>query len=275
MMRDDAEVVAGEHQREQRADAGRRQRRQDRDRMDVALVEHAEHDVHRDDRGEDQQQLVGERRAERQRRALEARSARWPAGRARCCAVSIASTASPSEAPGARLNEIVAAGNWPRWLIDERRRARSTTLRDRATAAPAACGWPGARSTARRCSSSAAEPALELGLDLEDHAVLVRLREDRRDQALAERVVERVVDRRRRDAEPARRVAVDLDVGLQAVVLQVAGDVGELRHAAAGARPACGTQMRELVRDRRPRRVNWYCVRLTRSSIVRSCTGCM
>src|SRR5262252_9195666 len=33
------------------------------------------------------------------------------------CAARIALTASPSDAPGARLNEIVAAGNWPRWLI--------------------------------------------------------------------------------------------------------------------------------------------------------------
>ena len=51
---DDAEIVAERHQRKQRADAGRRQGRQDRDRMDVALVEHAQHDVHRDDGGEDQ-----------------------------------------------------------------------------------------------------------------------------------------------------------------------------------------------------------------------------
>ena len=29
----------------------------------------------------------------------------------------IASTAAPSEEPGARLNEIVVAGNWPRWVI--------------------------------------------------------------------------------------------------------------------------------------------------------------
>ena len=29
------------------------------------------------------------------------------------CASSMASTASPSDAPRARLNEIVAAGNWP------------------------------------------------------------------------------------------------------------------------------------------------------------------
>src|SRR5499427_4896359 len=32
-------------------------------------------------------------------------------------AARIAFTASPSDAPGARLKEIVAAGNWPRWLI--------------------------------------------------------------------------------------------------------------------------------------------------------------
>src|ERR1022692_2685548 len=32
------------------------------------------------------------------------------------CVFWIAVTASPSEAPGARLNEIVADGNWPMWL---------------------------------------------------------------------------------------------------------------------------------------------------------------
>ena len=66
------EIVAGDHQRQQRADAGRRQRREDRDRMDEALVEHAQHDIDGDDRGQDQEQLVGQRRLERQRRALEA-----------------------------------------------------------------------------------------------------------------------------------------------------------------------------------------------------------
>ncbi len=80
--------------------------------MDVALVEHAQHDVHRDDRGEDQPELVGERRAERERRALEA-ELRARGHAELLLADSIASTASPSEAPGARLNEIVAAGNWP------------------------------------------------------------------------------------------------------------------------------------------------------------------
>ncbi len=33
-----------------------------------------------------------------------------------------------------------------------------------------------------------------------------------------------------RDAEPARGRAVEVDVGLQAAVLEIAGDIGELRH---------------------------------------------
>ena len=90
---------------------------------------------------------------------------------------------------------------------------------------------------------SSARPALELRLHFEHHAVLVRLREDGRDEALAERVVERVVDRRRRDAEPARRVAVDVDVRLQALVLQVARDVGELAAAARSRSTSFGTHV--------------------------------
>jgi hypothetical protein len=45
--------------------------------------------------------------------------------------------------------------------------------------------------------ASAAGPSWNAGANLQHHAVLVGLREDGRDQALAERVVERVVDRRR------------------------------------------------------------------------------
>ena len=66
--------VPRDEQREQRADARRGQRGEDRHRMDVALVEHAEHDVHRHHGGEDQQQRVAERGAEGERRALEARA---------------------------------------------------------------------------------------------------------------------------------------------------------------------------------------------------------
>ena len=71
------------------------------------------------------------------------------------------------------------------------------------------------------------------GVDLEDDAVLVQLREDGRDLALAERVVERVVDRLRRDAEARRGVAVDHEPRLQA-----RRSAGRWRRRAAPAAPA-------------------------------------
>ncbi len=71
--RNHAELGAAEHQRQQRADAGRRQRRQNRDRVDVALVEHAEHDVDGDDGRQNQQRLVRQRRLKRLRGSLKAR----------------------------------------------------------------------------------------------------------------------------------------------------------------------------------------------------------
>ena len=58
-------------QRQHRAGARRRQRRQNRQRMDQALVEHAEHDVDRRERRGDQPRLVGERLLEHPRGSLE------------------------------------------------------------------------------------------------------------------------------------------------------------------------------------------------------------
>ena len=46
--------VPVQHQRQQRADAGGRQRRQDGDRVDPAFVQHAQHDVDHHHRGQDQ-----------------------------------------------------------------------------------------------------------------------------------------------------------------------------------------------------------------------------
>ena len=69
---DHAELGAAEEQGEDGADAGGGQGGEDRDRVDVALVEDAEDDVDGDEGGEDQERLVGERRLERLRRALEA-----------------------------------------------------------------------------------------------------------------------------------------------------------------------------------------------------------
>ena len=111
------------HQRQQRADAGRGQRRQDRERVDEALVEHAQHDVDGDDGGQDQPGLAGERARELQRRRPRRCRRPWSACRSRARPRRSPSTASLSEAPGARLKLIVTAGNWSWCWIDEGRRA--------------------------------------------------------------------------------------------------------------------------------------------------------
>ena len=66
-------------------------------------------------------------------------------------------------------------------------------------------------------------------VDLHDHVILVERAVDDRDLALAECVVERVVDLGRRDAEPRGGVAVDDEIGLQALLLLVGVDVGQHR----------------------------------------------
>ena len=64
--------VLSSHQRQHRADAGRGQGGQDGDRMDEALVEHAEHDVDREQGGADQHRLAVQRLLEHLRGAGEA-----------------------------------------------------------------------------------------------------------------------------------------------------------------------------------------------------------
>ena len=69
--RHDAEVGAGDQQRKNRADAGRRQRGENRKRMNQALVKDAKDNVDSDQRGENEVGLVLERILESLRRSLE------------------------------------------------------------------------------------------------------------------------------------------------------------------------------------------------------------
>ncbi len=71
--------------------------------------------------------------------------------------------------------------------------------------------------------------ALKFRQRFQDDVILVQLREERGNLPLAERVVERVVNRLRRDAEPRRRHAVNHQGRLRAVRLLVGGHVAELR----------------------------------------------
>ena len=143
--------------------------------------------------------------------------------------------------------------------------------------------WPTAapgrrcrRWTADRSESSDSASSAASRIGLQDHAVLVRLGEDGRDDALAEGVVERVVDRRRRDAEARGRVAVDgHDERRQAAVLHVGRDVGELGQSAAAARRASAPRSSSSRRIGVLQRRTGTASRLTVASMVRSCTGCM
>ncbi len=64
------------------------------------------------------------------------------------CTRSMTSTASPSDTPLARLNDMVTAGNWPMWLTTSAA-ARSSM---RASEASGTC-WPSAVATWICCSA--------------------------------------------------------------------------------------------------------------------------
>ncbi len=68
-------------------------------------------------------------------------------------------------------------------------------------------------------------------LDLDDDAVLIGFGEDRRNDALAEGAVERLVNGCSRDREARRRVAVDVDNGREPQACGVGGGITQLRHA--------------------------------------------
>ena len=89
-------------QRQQRAHARRGQAGQNRDRMNVALVKHAQHDVDHHDRREDQERLARQRRAEFRRAAGEGGRHRF--GRPISCSRLLNGvTASPERAARAQV----------------------------------------------------------------------------------------------------------------------------------------------------------------------------
>jgi len=87
----------------------------DGNRVDITFVEYPEHNIDGHECGEDQKRFVGKGRPEGLGSALKLP---WMlAGMFICFSVvSNASTASPRAAPGARLNDIVSAGNCP-WRV--------------------------------------------------------------------------------------------------------------------------------------------------------------
>ena len=108
------QIHVEEHEREDRAHTGRRQRGQNRDGVNVALVQHAQHDVHRDDGGQNQPAFVGQRSLES--RALCPGKLPWTLGGKSDLALGLLDSRhrlAQRSAPAPRLNEMVTAGNCP------------------------------------------------------------------------------------------------------------------------------------------------------------------
>ena len=80
--------------------------------MNVAFVENAENNIDGDERGQDEQRLVGSEALKEE--AVPWKEAKTDAGIwSSFCAFSTASAALPKAAPGARLKEMVTQGNCP------------------------------------------------------------------------------------------------------------------------------------------------------------------
>src|SRR6185312_681868 len=220
--RDDGEVLPRCHQREQRTDAGRRQCRENRQWMDEALIEYAKHDVDGDDRGQDQKELVRQRRLEGERRTLEIRDD----------AERLADLDLRLLDRGDRLAERGAR----REVERDRRRRKLSEMRNLQRRGL----LPHLRQDRERHRRRAdrggqvdvpqrLQRVLQRRIGLQDHALLVGVGEDGRDDALTVGIVERIVDGGRRDAEARCLVAVDLDEDRQALCREVGRDIAELR----------------------------------------------
>jgi len=189
--------------------------------VDRALVEHAEDDVDRNQRSEDQDRRAGERILKRLGAALEARR-----NRSRQMQLLRGLLDRRHRLANRDLGRQVEAQRHRRELALVVDRNRCHRRGDRRELAQRHFG------AARRGRVDAAErvrPELEIGLDFEDYEILVESRVDARRDPLSERVIEDRIDNRRVDAELRGKLAVDLDLHDPAGALLVTGDVGQLR----------------------------------------------
>src|SRR5215831_17281030 len=223
---DHREIHVAELQRQQRADASRRQRGENRQRMDEALVEYAQNDVDDDERRGDQRRFARERGLEGLCVALEGSDHRRR-------------HADLARGLGHRLDRF--AQRHAGLQVEAQRDRRELSLvrdRQRPNLAGIDLDQRGERHSGageRRFHVQAierGEVALLVGRDLEDDPIGLELGEILRDLALPEGVVEGVVDQLRRDAEARRLVAVDGDLELRGVRQEIARHVGELRQRA-------------------------------------------
>ena len=189
--------------------------------MDVALVQHAEHDVDRDQRGQDQDGLVGERV--------------WNA-----CAVPMklpwTVAGMPISLSAASICvDRVAQRDAGRKIERERDGRKLSLVVDRERACSSARNWanalsgtsaPGGAHVDATCSVSGI--LLILRVHFHHDVILIQRRVHGGHLALAEGIVERIVDQLRRDAEARGGVAVDRPGACRPLILLVAVDVANV-----------------------------------------------
>ena len=236
---DDRQIHFEQDQRQQRADAGRRQTGDDRDRVDEAFVQDAEHDEGREHRGDDEDALPLQGFLEHLGVALEAGDDR---GR------QVRVTLDDRDGIG-RLTERSARRHverdGDRGLLalvvdlkrtDARHQSGDGAERDRLAVRRRGAVDAGAD---RRAADQIGDRGLDedlrqagridliLGIDLQNDLVVVDRRVDGRDLAGAEGVVEFLPDLIDRDAVDRRFFAVDLDRDLRVLDVEVAVDVAQ------------------------------------------------
>ena len=218
--RQDAERRVGDQEGKERPDARGGKRGQDRDRMDVALIQDAEDDVDGGDRGGDQKRLVCERVVERLRRP----------------AVGAGDRGRHPRLLLRRVDQVDGvAQRHPRREVERYRdRGKDAGMVHRqggGRGAEVGEGREGNHAASRRRDVDVPQRIgvlPELGSHLHHDEVLVDRREGRGDLPFPEAVIQDVVYGRGRDAQARGRGPVDDEIGCQPVVLRVARHVRQL-----------------------------------------------
>ena len=176
---------------------------ENRDRVDEALVEDAEHDVDHEDR--ERQHPARGPSSSPGTPAPSPGSCPTPSPAAsRAPAACTRATASPSATPGRRLNDSVTDGSCPVWLTDS-----GPTVWRVVTTAESGTSLPPRRLHVEHRQRR--RVALVLRRHLQDHLVLVVGREDLRHLPRAVRRGQRQLHLVHREAERRDLVAVEVD----------------------------------------------------------------
>src|SRR6266849_4696549 len=211
--------------------------------MDIAFVENAENDVNGDQRGENQDRLVGKRAQEGRGRSLERGLNAWRHAELVFDAVD----GVDGFAQRGIGSQIEGKGDYRKLSLVIDRQGGVAGLEARKCAERNLRRWRGADRPGRRADGGAGTGRrglaggrahvdvfqrigvlLKLRIDLQNHVILIELGENRGDQALAESVVERVVDVRGENPQTGSGIAINGEHRHQALILLVAGNVAQL-----------------------------------------------